>query len=171
MENPFETKKFLEEKQKWYQKLKSEGFKDIETFTNKQGEIRTTPFVNSDVKNLYQIRRNCGNEYFEEYCASTYLYYSACRAFISCAGIRLPFLDGIILEKHAEGYSLRRISKYLETFICRYPQGNGKFGPYHNFSHNYVNKRLSSIKEQVRLWNLTHDEGVRYQDYYDREEI
>lgn len=193
MSNPFKTKQFKEEQQKWYHKLKDTGFSDIETFTNKQGYICTNPFVNSDIKNLYQIRQNCSEDYFEEYCATTYLYYAACRAFLAHnpsftqfsaekkakslpnpqnhvpSSEKSHYLDYKILQLHTEGMSLRRISSYLASFICRFPPGKGRFGSYYKYSHNFVRNRLKYIKEQVRLWNLTHEEGIRYEDYYDRE--
>jgi hypothetical protein len=163
----YRTEEFFKVSQEWQKKLKESGFEDIETYTNKLGQIRSTPYVNSDVKNLYKYSYDMSDEFFREYCQLTYLYFAACRAFLAYNGCALPFLDAKILELHAEGYSLRRIARELRPFISRYPIIKRKDKIIDFFGMFYVRSRLLKLKEDVTVWNLTNENGVRLNDYED----
>lgn len=170
MSKYYETEEFKDLKQKWYKKLREDNFKDIESFVNKQGEIFSTPYINSDIKNLYKMRYEMNDDTFQEYYHLTYLYYSACRAFLAYNSTSTPILsvlDTKILEFHSNGLSLRKICRELRKILCRYPpyKRNGTLRYF--YSYQYINTRLKHIKEQVRLWNLTHPDGIRYEDYND----
>lgn len=161
----YETKEARQLIQKWYNKLEDEGFQDIEIFTNKLGVKCQNPFVNSDVKNLYKFRNDMGDDYFSDYAELTYLYFSSVRNFLTFAAKDL--LDGIdlkILELHAEGKSIRKIEAELRNFVCRYPKYNRNGGVVF-FGLNIINRTVNRLKEQVRLWNLTNENGIRVQDY------
>ena len=161
----YKTPEFYDQLQEWYSKLEAEGFEDIETFKNKNGQFRETPYVNSDIKNLYKSRQEMSDVQFRENSNLTYLYYAACRAFLAYQGAALPFLDHKILYLHSEGYSLRRISKYLRGFVCRYPKIDRRVKDISFFGMFYVRTRLIELKEKVNLWNLTNENGVRHEDY------
>lgn len=168
MSKLFNSKEFKELQQKWYQKLESEGFSDIEVYKNKAGTYYPNPYPNQDVKNLYTIRKNLDtSENFELYREQTFLYYSGCRAFLAHYSSPLPFLDHKILKLHAEGLSIRKIQKALESFVCKYPPIRRSSGLRKYYSKCFVHLRLKEIKKLVDTWNATSPHGVRYSDYGD----
>jgi hypothetical protein len=92
----YETNEFMALQKDWYKKLKSEGFQDIETESEKEGK-----FVREQVLTLDQERIK---------------YFTACEQYLN-SGSLTDSEDIFIFEKHCEGLSVREIEKAIEGSV------------------------------------------------------
>lgn len=163
----FKSEEFKKLQQEWYQKLLDSGYEDLELFTNQMGVICHHSYTNSDVKNLYGVRKRMDDAQWADHISTSYLTHLAFRAYLAFCTQNLPFLDRKLLELRSEGHTENRIVTYLEKFICRYPRiksaRTGKLVS--TFGRTWVKRRLKDLHTDVNVWNHTHPEGIRFEDY------
>ena len=139
-----DRKAFNKLRQRWYNRLKNEGFIDIE-YGSKDRFDQFNDFSGLMRKPLsvYRSRFN----FF------TLLYYEISR-FI---GNHAPFLsriDAKLLELHGEGYTILKISTYLRANYNSPLNKKGRNGiPYSTY---YVHSRLKVLKSLILVYSETN---------------
>lgn len=105
MTKPFKSKEFKALKDKWYSKLKSEGFKDAESFNEASGEDKLIKW------DTHEIRVRAEGTDPEKFYVKQEYYYKA-HQFLNNYSFKTQ-TDRHIWELHSEGYGFRMIAKSL----------------------------------------------------------
>jgi len=131
-------------RQRWYNRLKDEGFIDIEY----SGKDRFNLF--NDFSGLMRKPLSVYRSRFNFYTA---LYYEISR-FIGNHATFLSKIDGKLLELHGEGYTIAKISTYLRANYDSPLNKKGRKGiPYSTF---YVHSRLKLLKSLILVYSETN---------------
>ena len=118
MSNKFyKTKKFIDQQNKWYKKLKDEGFEDIEWYNPATGIGHGSSFLRS--KNIPD-----SGELRSRYCPQLQQHYRLCRNFL-CHGDFYP----ILAEKYSNSEELQRIFGALQDFLEYYGDSREIYSP------------------------------------------
>jgi hypothetical protein len=129
-------KGFRELQKKWYDRLKKEGFDDIEWTDHKTGYGQDSPHLK---RSTYYIS--------SKYSLGTENYYRLFRNFVSHATFTSK-IDKTIAELHSEGFSYRQIIKQIRL---RHRRTRSLF---------FIWSRMQKLTAEMVEFNKTHPEGL-----------
>lgn len=182
------TKEFRNLQSEWYDKLKKEGFEDIEWYNPKTGIGHGSRFLKSknipdtgnivrnyspDVENLYRLCRNFlahgpfYSKFQDIYANSDELKrnFKSLRGFINSIDFVYSRAETECFRLHSEGASLREISKELRRLHRRKKLGKppkrwGVATKGEPYSIYWVSHKVRDLRSDMRLFNGSDEEGL-----------
>lgn len=195
MKKKLPKKEFIKLKKEWYDKLKEDGFKDLEWFDPKTGLGQGSPYLKNDkIPTTGALRKNYSPELPQHYrlCQNFLSYgpfhlnlaqkyeknheifnsYTNFGAFLADQDPKYSLAESILWELYCEGKPLKTISDELRRLyklrlLDRVPKRWGKAHKGLPFSIYWVKHKVDKIKLDCAEFNFKDPEGL----YYDPEEI
>jgi len=151
---------FLDLKDEWYDKLKLEGFKDIESslevYSRSQSGIKKSALYTS-----------------MKYQKSIEIFYKLCRTY-AVHGVFRSEIDKILFKWYAEGVSYRKMAKKLQTYCDIEPKNPPKGQSYKERgivprSIKFISVHMNRCIEDMYKWNNdpTNEYAVDVADEYE----
>lgn len=184
----YKNKEFVKLQSEWYDKLKKEGFDDIEWFDPKTGIGQGSPYLKTKgsvtqaaiernhTQALAQHYRICRNflqngpfylNLTEKYCRNDQIFdtYANFGAFLADQAQKYTLAESILWECYCSGFSIRDISielrrLYKLRLLDRVPKRWGKACKGLPFSVFWVKKTLDRLKLDCTAFNLNDSEGL-----------
>lgn len=185
----YQSEEFLELNKEWYDKLKKDGFEDIEWFNPKTGIGQGSPFLRSksspDLGTLraryssalsqhYRLCRNFA-AHGPFYTKIKHIYSNSKDLQRSFPRFRQYFLsldkayspaEEELWNMYADGCTIREISRELRRLhklkkLGKSPKRWGKAYKGQPYSIFWVQQRLKALKVDCAIFNQTHPEGIK----------
>lgn len=135
MKKFYKTKKFIEIQNKWYDKLKKSGFKDLEWIDPKTGLGQNTPYLLTEDSKLKDRYNPSEQTYYEN--ALSYYHHGNFKS----------KLHKFIWKCHAEGISYRKMRKNIKS-------RGFKFVP----SIFWISVEINKIRKDMALFLINNPE-------------
>ena len=184
----YQNSEFRELQTEWYDKLKEEGFDDLEWFDPKTGMGLGTPYLKNstsitpgelcrkyhpELDNHYRLCRNFlahGPFYpnLEEKYRNSSSLQDKYKSFGLFLGKSRPYFSRALSElfkMYTEGRTIRQISTELRKLhkskqLGKPPKHKGKYSKAEPYSIYWVHSHLKSMKLAMIEWNTTAEEGI-----------
>lgn len=130
-------KDFVKLQAQWYQKLKDDGFNDLEWVDKRTGVGHDAPYLKKPILNVQR-----------SYDAAIENHFRLCRNYLT-HGTFETLIDRLIFELYTNGISYEDIEQEIQK---KYNRKRSNF---------WIATRLKKLKRDMYKFNMTHPEGIR----------